>query len=444
MTQNHVDRTSLQAAESQVDHLLGDEYEHSPVPTAARRSLFSNTIVWLGFPMIITGAMTGSILVLGMGFRPALGAMILGNAIMLAYVGLLGQLGQRSGMNFGLIASRVFGNKGFVVASGLLSTLLLGWYAVQTGITGALISSTYGLSYVLMTVIAGLLYIAITFIGVRGLHYVGLVSVPLFVVLGLFVAFHAASTTTWGAILAYPGNNGSASMSMGAGLTVVIALFADAGTVTPDFNRWARSAGDSWISTASAFPFANLVAMLVGGIMTAALATPDANPFGADNMFGYLNRLGIGWLSTLAFVFLYINLGSVCSHCLYNAATGWSRIVGTQMRVMAVVLGVIGIAIAAGNIWAFFIQWLSLLGILVPPIGAVILVDQYLVGASRSEARDWKPMAFAAWAAGSVMAFLVEKTMPGLCTAIAAAVVAGAAYWLLSATTRRRSPALAG
>ena len=60
--------------------------------------------------------------------------------------------------------------------------------------------------------------------------------------------------------------------------------------------------------------------------MTAALAVPNANPFGADNMFGYMNGKQMAWLSALAFVFLYINLGSVCSHCLYNAATGWSRI----------------------------------------------------------------------------------------------------------------------
>jgi hypothetical protein len=32
---------------------------------------------------------------------------------------------------------------------------------------------------VLMTIIAGILYIAITFVGVKGLHYIGLVSVPL-------------------------------------------------------------------------------------------------------------------------------------------------------------------------------------------------------------------------------------------------------------------------
>ncbi|HEY4042510.1 MAG TPA: cytosine permease [Rhodopila sp.] len=428
--------SKLEDAEQQVDHLLGSEYEHEPVPITARRSLLSVTLVWAGFPMIITGAMTGSILVLGMGFTRALTAMIIGNLIMLAYVGALGILGTRRGVNFALLASVVFGGKGYVLASGLLSTLLLGWYAVQTGITGALVSSTYGLNYVLMTVIAGLLYIGITFIGVRGLHYIGLISIPLFVVLGVWVAAHAATTTTWAAIVAYPGNNGVASMSMGVGLTVVIALFIDAGTVTADFNRWAGTQRDSLLATFSAFPFANTVAMLVGGIMTAALAVPNANPFGADNMFGYMNHMQIGWLSVLAFIFLYLNLGSVCSHCLYNSATGWSRILGTHMRMAAVVLGVLGIIIAAGNVWAFFIQWLSLLGVLVPPIGAIILVDQYVLRPGAKMEADYRPIAFVAWAIGSAVALVVENAVPQYSTALSSMIVGGIAYWVLSAVAR--------
>jgi cytosine permease len=436
---------AVRQTEEQIENLLGHEYEHEPVPLSARRSAFSVTMVWLGFPMIITGAMTGSLLVLGMGFKNALIAMIIGNIIMFAYVGALGLLGTRRGMNFALIASIVFGKKGYVLASGLLSTLLLGWYAVQTGITGALVSSTFGLNYVAMTVIAGLLYIAITFVGVRGLHWIGMASVPLFVVLGLWVAFHAASTTTASAILDYAGNNGVASMSMGVGLTVVIALFIDAGTVTADFNRWAPTPASSMAATFSAFPFANLIAMLVGSVMTAALAVPNANPFGADNMFGYMNGAHLAWLSVLAFIFLYINLGSVCSHCLYNAATGWSRILGTHMRIMAVILGAIGIVVAAGNVWAFFIQWLSLLGILVPPIGAIILIDQYLLRPDAGINADWRPAPFIAWAIGSVCAFIVENWFPGLSTAISAAVVAGVAYYALAmvglAGERAASPA---
>jgi len=427
---------TLEEVEEDVDKLLGEEYEHTPVPAAARRSLFSVTMVWLGFPMIITGAMTGSLLVLGMGFQRAVIAMIVGNLLMFGYVGALGVLGTRRGVNFALLASIVFGRKGYVFASGLLSTLLLGWYAVQTGITGALVSSTYGLNYVAMTTIAGLLYIGITFVGVRGLHWIGVVSVPFFVVLGLWVVGDVVATRGFATVLAYPGNNGVASMSMGVGLTVVLALFIDAGTVTADFNRWAKDSKSSLIATFSAFPFANMAAMLVGGIMTAALAVPNANPFGNDNMFGYMNGKQLTWLSVLAFLFLYLNLGSVCSHCLYNAATGWSRIMRSHMRLLAVILGVIGIVVAAGNVWAFFIQWLSLLGILVPPIGAIILVDQYLLRPKAEIDTDWRGSAFLAWGAGSIVAFIVEETMPYLSTAISAAVVAGIVYWLISLRSR--------
>jgi cytosine permease len=432
-------KTSNVEAMDDVDHVLGEEYEHQPVPMAARRSAFSVTTVWVGFPMIITGAMTGSILVLGMGFKSAFWAMLVGNLIMFAYVSALGLLGTRRGMNFALLASIVFGRKGYVFASGLLSTLLLGWFAVQTGITGALISSAYDLNYVAMTIVAGLLYIGITFVGVHGLHLIGLVSVPLFVILGGWVVFDSASNVGWDAVFAYAGNNGTANMSMGVGLTVVIALFIDAGTVSADINRWAKDTKSSIIATFSAFPFANFAAMLVGGIMTAALAVPDANPFGADNMFGYMHAKQIGWLSLLAFLFLYCNLGSVCAHVHYHAATGWSRILGTRMRVMAVVLGILGIVVAAGNVWAYFIEWLTLLGIIVPPIGAIIFVDQYLYRKDAEISEDWRPTAFAAWAIGSAVGFIVDFYAPQYCTAICAMLAGGIAYAIIgrqSATAR--------
>ena len=91
-----------------------------------------------------------------------------------------------------------------------------------------------------MTIIAGLLYIAITFVGVKGLHYIGLVSVPLFVILGVWVAGDSVAHHGWAAVMSYPGADGKGAMSMGVGLTIVLTLFVDAGTVTADFNRWAK------------------------------------------------------------------------------------------------------------------------------------------------------------------------------------------------------------
>lgn len=417
MTQTHLD-----------DKVLGEEYEHDPVPLSKRRSTFSVSMVWLGFPMIITGAMTGSILVAGMGFQSALLAMIVGNLLMFAYVGSLGVLGTARGHNFALLASASFGRKGYVFASGLLSTLLLGWYAVQTGITGNLMHTAFKFDYLTMTIAAGVLYVGITFVGIRGLHWIGMVSVPMFVVLGGWVALDSASAAGWGKVLSYAGTQPALPMSFGVGLTIVVALFIDAGTVTADFNRWAVDRKSSLIATACAFPVANLVAMLVGGVMTAALALPQPQPFGLDNMFGYLLAQNAPWLAVVAFVFLLCNLGSVCAHCLYNSAVGWSRIGNGRMRVFAVVLAAAGIAIAAANVWALFIPWLSLLGILVPPIGAILIADLYFVRPGAAIGADWRPRAFIAWGVGSLVAYATETMAPQLSTAVAAFIAAGICY----------------
>ena len=425
--------SSTEHAIENMEHVLGDESEHKPVPAQARRSTFSVSMVWLGFPMIITGAMTGSILVAGMGFQSALWAMLIGNALMFAYVGANGVLGTTRGHNFALIASAVFGKKGYIFASGLLSTLLLGWYAVQTGITGNLIHTAFGLNYLTVTVLAGALYLGITFVGIKGLHWIGVVSVPVFVVLGGWVAFDSAAVAGWDKVLAYAGTKPELSMSFGVALTIVITLFVDAGTVTADFNRWSKDTKSSLIATFCAFPFANLLAMLVGGVMTAALAVPEPQPFGLDNMFGYMIAQQKPWLSVVAFLFLFANLGSVCAHCLYNSAVGWSRIGGGRMRVFAVGLAVVGIFIAAANVWALFIPWLTVLGILVPPIGAVVLADLFFVRPGAVIDANWRPRAFIAWIVGSLIAYAVETFAPQLSTAISAFIAGGLCYILLSA-----------
>lgn len=182
--------------------------------------------------------------------------------------------------------------------------------------------------------------------------------------------------------------------------------------------------------------------MLVGGIMTAALALPEPQPFGSDNMFGYLVNLNLPWLSVIAFVFVLCNLGSVCAHCLYNSAVGWSRIAKGRMRVMAVILAAFGIAIAATNVWAMFVPWLSLLGILVPPIGAIMIVDLYFTRTPRVADCAWRGKSFAAWIIGSLAAFLVEGKFPGLSTAVLAFPIGALAYWALTGEERRANAEL--
>jgi cytosine permease len=148
---------------------------------------------------------------------------------------------------------------------------------------------------------------------------------------------------------------------------------------------------------------------------------------------------GHGWLlSALALVFIVVNLGSVCTHCLYNGAVGWSHILRSRMRLLTVVLGAIGTAAALAGVWDLLLDWLNLLGVFVPPIGAVILAD-YAMRRSvvPREAAGVRWTAFAAWAVGAVVAGVVHYQAPQYIEVLAGMLAAALTYAGLTAATGR-------
>jgi cytosine permease len=108
------------------------------------------------------------------------------------------------------------------------------------------------------------------------------------------------------------------------------------------------------------------------------------------------------------------------------------------MRLMTVILGVIGTVAALAGVWSYFLDWLNILGVFVPPIGAVILADYALRrGTVPREAPAVRWPAFAAWAAGAVAAGIVHFQDPQLIEVLVGMVVAAATYAVLSLATRR-------
>ncbi|MCZ4077006.1 cytosine permease [Rhodococcus sp. H36-A4] len=416
---------------------LAHEYEHEPIPTEHRRSLRSVSAVWFGFPMILTNAIFGGTIVYGLGFWKGLAAILIGNLVLLTYVGALSYMAGRSGENFGLTAARTFGRRGAAVAAGFLSTVVIGWFAFQTGLTGATLHTALGWNETLTIFIAGVLYIGVTFIGIRALTVIGIIAAPLFVILALVALTFAARDGGLGGVTSYAGGGaGAGVLSVGAAVTIVIAGFADSGTMTADFTRWSRAGREAVIAAFTAFPIANFISLLVGGIVVAAGAAVSPNESGGD-FLPILTSHG-ALLTSVAVVFVFVNLGSVCTHCLYNGAVGWSQITGSRMRVLTLVLGGLGLVAALAGVWSHFPVWLNLLGIFVPPIGAVLIVDQLRVRVARP-VTAWRTSPFIAWAAGSLVAYIVHLWAPQLSEAIAGLLVGGLVYLALDRAGTKRA-----
>ena len=422
--------------------VLEEEFEHVPVPEDRRKSLVSVAAVWFGFPMILTNALFGGIYVAFLGFWTGVLAMLVGNVVLSVYVGMLSYRAGSTGRSFALQAQQTFGRYGYVVVSGFLATLVIGWFAFQTGLTGQTLQTSFGANAFLMTLIAGVLYIAVTFVGIRALAVLGWVSAPLFVVLAAVAIFLVTRENGLADVFSYtpePGVAGAAgALTFGAVVSVTIAGFVDSGTMTADFTRWSKNGREGALAAFFAFPVANMISMLIGGVIVAAGASSDPTTVGGD----FLPILADGGpvLAVVAVFFVFLNLGSVCTHCLYNGAVGWSYITGGKMRLLTVVLGVIGVVAALAGIWSLFLDWLNLLGVLVPPLGAIIIMDQLVL---RREVVDdalvsWRPTAFFSWAFAAGIALLVNSQAPQLSVAVVGIAVAVLAYTAATLLAQRR------
>ncbi|WP_329371676.1 cytosine permease [Streptomyces sp. NBC_00669] len=353
----------------------GAEYEHTAVPPGARKSLLSVAGVWGGFPMCLGNAVFGGLIVYNLGLREGFWAILAGNLALLGYVGVLSHHAGRTGRSFAMQAADAFGPRGRLLVTGLLATVVIGWFSYQVGLTGTTLQQVLGWTPVWGALLGAVVYVALTVTGIRALSLVGLVAVPLFLLTaGLAFWYAARGGATASGALSYRGHDHGITFWSAVG--IVVAGFADSGTMTADFTRWSRDGRSAVYATAAAFPFGNTVAYLVGGavVATGGAAHPATD---GGSFLGLLDGHG-GWITALAVLFTLANLGSVAAHCLYNAAVGWSGLTPLRMRPLAVLLGAAGAALALTGVWTSIVSWLQLLGILVPPIGAVLIVHQFL------------------------------------------------------------------
>lgn len=206
-----------------LSHKNHTEHTQNKVDCAHRISTPRLAMTWSGFPFILAITMTGSVLALGAGFEKAATATVLGSLFMFFYVGILGEWGWRSGQSFAQIAQSVFGHKGFRLISGLLATLVLGWFAINTAMPAEILAATYGLPYPVIAIILGALFLMITARGINGVNAISLLSVPAYLALLVFATMEIWRLPLGSALpshLAHP-------LGFSAALSATIASFAD-------------------------------------------------------------------------------------------------------------------------------------------------------------------------------------------------------------------------
>src|SRR3954451_14483737 len=96
---------------------LESEFESTAVPVSHRKSLREVAAVWFGFPMILTNAVPGGVVVALLSLWGGGAPITVASLVMLVYVGLLSPRAGSPGRSCAIQATQTFGLLGHVAGS---------------------------------------------------------------------------------------------------------------------------------------------------------------------------------------------------------------------------------------------------------------------------------------------------------------------------------------
>ncbi|MGY1724762.1 cytosine permease [Blastococcus sp. SYSU DS0533] len=416
--------TSSRDDVAQVAGEVDPDYPIDPVPQHARKSLFSLAIVLLGFtfftPTMLAGAQIGAAFEVG----TLIWVLLLGSAVLGVYVAAIGGIGARTGLTTVMMCRYSLGTTGAKFASLLLGGTQVGWYGVTVATLAGLTASALdwsgrGIEIALM--LAGGAIMGVTaYFGYKGMYALSVVSVPLLLILAGWVTWRSLEEVGgWSGLTAI---EPASTMTIAAAVTIVVGTFASGGTQAPNWTRFAR--------TPSAGFWACVVAFLIGELLMLGFGAIGAISFGEGDFVLVLYQLGlVGW----GLVFLVANLWTTNDNTAYNFGVAGAEIANSRSKKPFVIGGVVlGTLLAITGIYDNLIEYLVWLGILIPPLGGVVIGDFLarwrggMPGASTLPAFEWRNLgayvvaAVAAWWSNEAGWFI--PPVVGVLVAVAAVV----------------------
>lgn len=346
-----------------------EDFPLSEVPMESRKSLWSTSIILLGFTFFTATMWGGGSLGVAFRFTDLVWITILGNLLLGSYVAILGYIAFKSGLNSVLMARFGFGDWGSKWPDFVLGFTQIGWYAWGTATVAIVFTELLKLSpsfNIPLMIFFGFAFCWTAYIGYRGLETLSKFAVPLMTILILW-SFSIATRDVGG----FAGLNSiipKETMTLGAAITIVFGTFVSGGTQATNWTRFAK--------TAKIAIFASLIAFFIGnGLMVFA---------GAYGAYVYqeadiVNVLSMQGLLLWGIVMLFLNIWTTQDNTVYNFSVAGCNLLRTEKRRYLTIVGAaIGTVLAIFGMYNFLIPYLILLGTFIPPIGGVIMSDFFL------------------------------------------------------------------
>ncbi|QTL40803.1 cytosine permease [Xenorhabdus budapestensis] len=423
--------------------------EHCPLdrmPQQQRLSLLSVAIVHMGMLTALDQFMLGAVLGSSMTLTNAFIVIFIGSLIFSIVTFGLGFAGMREGLSGSLLARWCgFGRIGSVLIGLVIAVSLLGWFGIQNAIFAKSFNFASGnkLGFGLAAAISGTLLTTLVAFGFKALRFTARITVPMFILLVVYIStivLSGGSGQYWYEILNLP--HSDETLSISAGITIVVGGAIVASLMTPDLTRYTKSGKHVFGITlltiiAGEFVINGLAILIAKALNTADVVTIMSQVAGGAGLFVVV-------CSTLRVNDLNLYSSSLG---IINAVEG---ITGKKLRYppTTIIIGILGTLFSILGILDRFVDFLTVLGVVFPPILGVMLVDYYILRSYRKVLDESKQKGnlpdetpTIGWAAiiasvvGSVIGLTIEWGVPTINSLLMASVV----YWLIKCAFKRLS-----
>ncbi|MBB5206911.1 NCS1 family nucleobase:cation symporter-1 [Chiayiivirga flava] len=384
--------------------------------TAAQRTWtwYHFAALWIGMVMCIPSYLLASGLIeQGMSPWQAVTTVLLGNAIVLVPMLLIGHAGAKYGIPYAVLVRSSFGTQGAKLPALLRAIVACGWYGIQTWFGGLAI-------YTLLNIMTGnalagdpigwlginagqlacflafwLLQLYFVLHGTESIRWLETISAPVKIVMLLFLVWWALSNAGgFGQMMSMPSQFEPGGAKAGLfwavfwpSLTAMVGFWATLALNIPDFTRFARSQKDQIVGQAIGLPVPMGALALISVIVTSATVVIYGkaiwDPVDLSSRF---TGIGVG------LALLVLTLDTMCCNLAANlvgpaydfASLSPKRISYRLGGMITALIAVVAmpwkiLASTEGYIFTWLIGYSALLG----PVAGIMLVDYWLLRRAR-------------------------------------------------------------
>lgn len=357
------------------DAYFGD-HAVRPVPEENHIGWGTQGLIWAGTVFCLPVFSLGGALAAAMDATSFLSAVFFGTLVIVLIGFLTGTIGARTHLASGFNARFALGSAGGRIFSLILALSLSGWFGFQCHDFAKSVVSTLTMfgfpsgSVFVWTTVGGLLMILTATAGFNGIALLSAMGVPLLIALSLTAAFVTARQVD-GSVLRAASAAAAGGMSLSTGTTLVVGSYITGVCITADVSRFSKTQKDSFwgafLGYMIAFPFA----LLLGGFFQYA--------YGISNichvMFSYC-----GMALFVPFV-LVVSIWAINNFNLYCAVLGIISALDGRIKLpqwsVTLLVGVVSTLLGSLGIMDTLSPILNFLGVLIPPVAAVIIADYY-------------------------------------------------------------------